>query len=193
MKIFDEVCHSCSGCKLICPQKAVTEATKNIGKICYGKHKNIAIKSGFLNIGNASGVPIIKKLLSKYENYTDENIFIDCPPGSACIVMESIKDADFCILVAEPTLFGAHNLQMVYELVTLFNKPCGVVLNKCIDKTNPSEEFCEENKIKIFAKIPFDKTLGKLNSDARILVDEDEKYKKMFLNLLYSIENEVQK
>ena len=30
--------------------------------------------------------------------------------------MESIKDADSCILVAEPTLFGVHNLCMVYEL-----------------------------------------------------------------------------
>lgn len=28
-----------------------------------------------------------------------------------------------CILVAEPTLFGVHNLNMVYELVKLFNKP----------------------------------------------------------------------
>lgn len=46
--------------------------------------------------------------------------------------MESIKDADYCVLVAEPTLFGVHNLNMVYELVNLFNKPFGVVLNKCL-------------------------------------------------------------
>ena len=37
--------------------------------------------------------------------------FIDCPPGSACVVMESIKDADYCILVAEPTLFGSSQPQ----------------------------------------------------------------------------------
>jgi MinD superfamily P-loop ATPase len=59
--------------------------------------------------------------------------FIDCPPGSACIVMESIKDADYCVLVAEPTVFGVHNLKMVCDLVEVFHKPHGVVLNKCLE------------------------------------------------------------
>ena len=63
--------------------------------------------------------------------------------------MESIKDTDYCILVAEPTLFGLHNLKMVYQLVKPFDKPFGVVLNKCLDEENPSEEFCIDEKIKI--------------------------------------------
>jgi len=46
-------------------------------------------------------------------------IFIDCPPGSSCTVMESIRDADFCILVAGPTVFGVHNLGMVYVILNL--------------------------------------------------------------------------
>ena len=74
--------------------------------------------------------------------------------------MESIKDADYCILVAEPTLFGVHNLNMVYELVKLFNKPFGAVLNKCLDVENPAEEFCAENDIKILGRIPLTKSLG---------------------------------
>lgn len=47
---------------------------------------------------------------------------IDCPPGSACSVMESVMDADYCLLVAEPTAFGFHNFRMVHELVTLLEK-----------------------------------------------------------------------
>lgn len=39
---------------------------------------------------------------------------IDCPPGSACPVLESAQAADRCLLVAEPTAFGLHNLDMVY-------------------------------------------------------------------------------
>ena len=72
------------------------------------------------------------------------------------------------ILVAEPTLFGVHNLNMVYELVKLFNKPFGAVLNKCLDVENLAEEFCVENDIKILGRIPFDKELGILNSNAKI-------------------------
>jgi len=93
----------------------------------------VTVFTGIMNTGEASGIPIVKKLLID-RNEGKDFTFIDCPPGSDCIVMESIKDADYCILVAEPTIFGAHNLSMVYELVRLFNKPHGVVLNKCLPR-----------------------------------------------------------
>jgi len=135
--IFDEVCHSCGGCILLCPEKALSEKEKVIGQIQRGISENVNVITGILNTGEASGVPIIKELLNS--SIDKEITFIDCPPGSACIVMESIKDAKYCILVAEPTLFGVHNLNMVYELVKLFNKPYGVILNKCLDDENPAE------------------------------------------------------
>ena len=106
--------------------------------------------------------------------------------------MESIKDVDYCILVAEPTLFGVHNLNMVYELVRLFNKPFGVVLNKCMEGENPAERFCEENNIKILGRIPFDNELGMLNSNAEIAVRKTDKYTDVFCSLLKTVTKEVQ-
>ena len=106
--------------------------------------------------------------------------------------MESIKDADYCILVAEPTLFGVHNLNMVYELVTLFNKPFGAVLNKCLEDENPAEKFCLQKNIKILARIPFDASLGALNSNAEIAVNESEVYKDLFSSLLEIVTKEAQ-
>ncbi|MGI6742442.1 MAG: 4Fe-4S binding protein [Eubacteriales bacterium] len=190
--VFDEICHSCGGCILICPEKALTEKDKVIGTVQKGTSGNVSVYTGIMNIGEASGVPIIKKLLEPENQEADKLTVIDCPPGSACIVMESIKDADYCILVAEPTLFGVHNLNMVYELVTLFKKPFGVVLNKCLDDENPAETFCIENNIKILGRIPFDNELGKLNSNAEIAVNESEKYRELFSDLLQTVIKEVQ-
>ena len=190
--VFEEVCHSCGGCVMICPQKALSEEEKNIGKIEKGISGNVTVITGILNTGEASGVPIIKKLMPKSKE-DKELIFIDCPPGSACIVMESIKDADYCILVAEPTLFGVHNLNMVYELVKLFNKSFGVVLNKCLEGENPAEKFCLERNIKILSRVPFDNELGALNSNAEIAVRKDEKYQVIFFSLLETVQEEVQK
>jgi len=191
LKIFEEVCHSCGGCALFCPENALSEKDKFIGKVQKGVSDNVTVNTGILNIGEASGIPLIKKLLNENEIAGGSPTFIDCPPGSACIVMESIKDADYCILVAEPTLFGVHNLNMVYELVKLFDKPHGVVLNKCLEGENPAEEFCLEKGIRILGRIPFDDELGVLNSNAQIAVREKEKYKTMFSSLLQIVTEEV--
>jgi MinD superfamily P-loop ATPase len=189
--VFEEVCHSCSGCMLLCPEKAISEKEKQIGKIQKGVSCNVTVNTGILNTGEASGIPIIKKLLEECQSYEGFPIFIDCPPGSACIVMESIKDADYCVLVAEPTIFGVHNLNMVYDLVRLFDKPHGVVMNKCLDAENPAEKFCIEKEIPILGRIPFDNELGTLNSDAKIAAKENEKFRVLFASLFETVMKEV--
>ena len=190
--LFEEICHSCGGCLILCPQKALTEREKVIGKVQKGISAQVNVYTGILNPGEASGVPIIKRLLEMSAAESADDTFIDCPPGSACIVMESIKDADYCVLVAEPTLFGVHNLNMVYDLVKVFGKRHGVVLNKCLDEENPAEKFCLEKGIKILAHIPFDPELGRLNSDAMIAVRQEEKYHQVFADILQTITGEVQ-
>ncbi len=262
--IFDEICHSCGGCVMLCPEKALSEKNKVIGKIQIGISDNVEVHTGLLNIGEPSGVPIIKKMLedqrcrdqnpaqalagsrysgcqdqrcrdqdpaqalagsrhsgcqdlryrdkdpaqaladsryskSKDQIYSDkksiqtqELTLIDCPPGTACMVMESIQDADYCILVAEPTVFGLHNLELVYQLVILFNKPFGVVLNKCLGDDHPVEAFCEKRNIPILARLPFDAELGRLNAQADIVVRKSEKYRLLFSSLLNRVIEEVQ-
>ncbi|NCB26024.1 MAG: ATPase [Bacteroidia bacterium] len=188
--LFEEVCHSCGGCMLLCPEKAISEKEKIIGKVQRGVSNHVMVNTGIMNTGEASGIPIIKKLLE--DSFSEElPVFIDCPPGSACIVMESIKDADFCVLVAEPTVFGVHNLNMVYNLVRLFKKPCGVVLNKCLDGENPAETFCLENNVPILGRIPFDNELGTLNSNAKIAARESERFRVLFSSLLETVMKEV--
>lgn len=188
--IYDDICHSCGGCSLLCPERALSEVDKYIGRIEEGRFNNVRIYTGILNVGEATGTVIIEKLIDK----VDEKglTLIDCPPGSACTVMESIKDADYCILVAEPTLFGLHNLNIVYELVKLFDKPFGLVLNKYIDGDNPIEKFCQDKKVKILSKIPFSRDLGILNSNAEIVSEKNQDYRHIFSNLLETIKEEVQ-
>jgi MinD superfamily P-loop ATPase len=188
--VFDEVCHSCGGCVLFCPENALGEKEKAIGVVKRGVSENVTVITGILNTGEASGIPIIKEILND-TTLVKGITFVDCPPGSACIVMESIKNADYCILVSEPTLFGVHNLNMVYELVRLFKKPHGVVLNKCLEGENPAEKFCIEKNIKILGKIPFENVLGTLNSNALISVRENEKYRQLFSSMLQTVTEEV--
>ena len=181
--IFGEACHSCGGCMLVCPENAIYEKQKQIGTLEIGWHKNIKVVTGILNPGEASGVPVIKEALKQAEGTT----IIDCPPGSACSVMESVMDADFCVLVAEPTAFGFHNFQMVYELVTLLHKKCGVVINKEETPYEPLMQFCREKQIPVLAEIPYQQELASLISAGELVSVRVASVKEQFEILLQKI------
>lgn len=191
-KVFGEVCHSCGGCKIICPSGAIEEVGKPVGKVEIGKHNNVTVVSGIMNLGEASGVPVIKDVL-KNVGGKDELTIIDCPPGSACTVMESVEDADYCILVSEPTVFGAHNLAMVYELVTLLGKPCGVVINKYEDERNPIDDYCKDKGIKVLSKIPYSEKIADSNANGKIAIELDNGMKEIFSTLLRDVQSGVER
>ncbi len=188
--VFDKICHSCGGCKLVCPQDAIYEIEREIGQVESRVYKNTKVYTGRLLPGEESGTAIIGSLLDKVGE-GDPLVIIDAPPGSACVVMDSIKDADYCILVAEPSIFGSHNLKMVHELVKMFKKPHAVVLNKSLGDDNPSKAYCIENNIKILTDIPFNKELGKLNAEGKLVVEYDENFKAVFKDLLDKVLKEV--
>lgn len=201
--IFPELCHACGGCILLCPQAALSESGRYIGCIEHGMSGGVEVITGVLNTGEATGVPIIRELLSglnsseyikynrQYSLQKDRTVIIDCPPGSACSVMESIKGADFCLMVAEPTAFGIHNLNMVYKLVKLFGKPCALIINKDLGDRSLIHKFCSDNDIKVITSIPYDTELAQINSNGLIVVQESERYRNLFKGILEVIEKEV--
>ncbi len=181
--VFSEVCHSCGGCQLVCPQNAISEVTKGVGVIQIGQHQQITVVSGVLNPGEASGVPVIRQALRHGEGLT----ILDCPPGSACSVMETIMDVDCCVLVAEPTAFGFHNFQMVHQLATLLGKPCGVVINKTTQPYPPLEDFCAEHHLPILERIPFHPQLAEQIAQGEIVAQTVPQESTRFTALLQKI------
>ena len=95
--------------------------------------------------------------------------------------------SDRCLLVAEPTAFGLHNLDMVYRLVTLLGKPCGVVINKQEAPWEPLERFCRDQGLPILARIPYDPQIAAMASDGRIVSREDPRLREMFSHILHTI------
>lgn len=187
--VFPEVCHYCGGCEMVCPENAIHEVKRKVGIVEKGKHNSIEVITGIMDMGEVSAVPIIKAALRE-EDIVNNITIIDCPPGSGCPVMESVKSADCCIIVAEPTAFGFHNFEMVYELAVLMKKPCYVVINKESEQYMPLEKFCTEKEIPILLKIPFSKELGKLCADGKIVAEEFPEYSEKFKKLLNAVVEE---
>lgn len=188
-KVFQEVCHACGGCSLVCPNQAVREKERQVGMLEMGSHGEVQVITGILNLGEASAVPVIKKALQK-GNSKEKNIIIDCPPGSACSVMESIEDADYCLLVAEPTAFGFHNFCMVHELAGILGKPCGVVINKYEEVYEPLEEYCRKHELPVLLRIPYEEEIASAVSKGMILSEQSPEYKAKFQALLSRIGGE---
>lgn len=175
--VFGEVCHSCGGCQIICPTGAVTEAPHAIGHIEIARaalpaantgSKKLRLITGVLNPGEATGVPLIKAAEKVAFALKAPYTIIDCPPGSACPVLESVEDADFCLLVTEPTAFGLHNLQMVHQLAVLLGKPCGLVINKEEESYPPLEKYCCDNGLPILQRIPFTLDLAAIIAQGKL-------------------------
>nr|WP_321262742.1 4Fe-4S binding protein [uncultured Sphaerochaeta sp.] len=186
--VFDEICHSCGLCTYICPKGALSEKEHPLGVVKRGQKNGITFLAGEMNVGESSAVPIIKALMR--EKKTDL-VIIDSPPGSGCLVTETVGNADFCLLVAEPTIFGAHNLAMVHELVTLMEKPSAVLLNKTQEGKNPSEVYARQHGLKIIGSLPYDEHLALLSSDGYLAAEEDEHYHTYFKELLSKVVQEA--
>ncbi|MDD4212797.1 MAG: ATPase [Bacilli bacterium] len=182
--VIENLCHSCGGCQLLCPQHAIQYTKKTIGSIKKGTTNSGRIMTGILHPTYPTGIPILKELFSQVNQNTT---ILDCPPGTGCSVIECVKYSDFCLLVAEDSLFGLHNLKMTYELVKLFHKPHAILINKFISESF-IESFCTKENIPIIDRIPFNWKIASLLSQGKILVHEDIQYAKVFQKYLNKIE-----
>lgn len=183
--VFSEVCHSCGGCVMVCPENAVWETPRPVGMVEEGARGGVRVVTGVLNPGEVSAVPVIKAAL-RTGGESDLTV-IDCPPGSGCPVMESVIGADCCLLVAEPTAFGFHNFKMVHRLALLLGKPCGVVINKADAPYAPLEEYCEKQGLPILLRIPYSERLAALGAAGEIALEQDPDLAESFRGLLAAV------
>ena len=113
--IYEEICHSCGGCALVCPEKAIREEEREIGMLNSDLAGKVKLTYGTLNIGEPMAVPLIKAVKARAK---EEGIkILDAPPGTSCTVIETMQECDYVILVTEPTPFGLHDLSMTVDVV----------------------------------------------------------------------------
>ncbi len=180
--IFDEMCHSCGGCIKLCPKSALIEEKRKVGEIEFIKHKNINLISGKTTVGTSASPFLIKHTKNMVDN-NNLTIF-DIAPGSACPVVSGLFGCDVALLIAEPTPFGLHDLKLIVSLIKDMNIPFFIVVNKMEKGNSIIHDFCKAENIKIIMELEENQEISKIYSNGKILVNENQKYKNLFKNLL---------
>ncbi len=183
--VFAQLCHGCGSCTLICPEGAISEALDVMGALESGPTTSgIAFARGVMNVGEPMAVPIIRQLKQWATPGPSQVVIVDASPGTSCPVVESVRGADFLLLVTEPTPFGLHDLRLAVQVGRELNLPMGVAINRDGIGDQGVDEFCAAEELPILLRIPYERAIAEGVAQGQMLVEIHPEYieslRKMF-------------
>ena len=183
---FEELCRSCEGCFLVCPKDAISKGEREVGRIKVGETGTLRFYGGQLHVGEQAVGPIIRQI-KEAQDGKEINI-LDCAPGVGPAVLTSVWDADFCLLVTEPTPFGLNDLKLSGKALEMLGVPFGVVINRDGIGDDEVARFCADNEIPVLLKIPHDPEIAKGYARGIPLVSQDAKWIPVFQGLWKAVQ-----
>ena len=197
--VFSELCHSCGVCGFVCPETgAITEVQGAIGTLELGvipigmataPTGAVGFVQGTLNLGEMATVSVIKAV--KGELDPTRVRILDAPAGTGCPMVETVRGADYCLLVTEPTPFGLHDLELAVGVARGLGVPCGVVLNRCDIGDQSVSDYCRAQAVPVLMEIPFDRALAAAYARGIPLVAAEPAWQTRFQALYEAIRYEV--
>jgi len=178
-------CEGCGVCERFCPvsddqgRKAIRLEDDSSGTTRIEKLNNEIFSNANLKIGNgASGKLVTEVRKNMYRYKTDENLaIIDGSPGIGCPVIASLTGIEYCVLVAEPSISGIHDMIRILETSKNFGTRCFIVINKYdnnFEKTNDIEDIAKEKGVEVLGKIPFDESVVRITNQGKPVVDNPD-------------------
>jgi len=186
---FPGMCHGCGGCMLVCPEHAITETGRELGVMETGHAGRVEFVHGRLRVGEAMAPPLIKKVRSQSD--PGKINIIDAPPGTSCPVIAATKDADFVIMVTEPTPFGMHDLKLAVDVMKVLGVPCGLVINRSDIGDDAVREYAKKENLPVLMEIPFDRKIAEAYSKGLLAASEFPEWREKFAGLFGKIQEMV--
>jgi len=193
IEVFEQLCHGCGSCTIHCPVQAISERPRKIGEIKFGTFfNNHPFSYGELTISEPMPTPIIRQLKAHVKRDIGVTI-LDSPPGSSCPVVASIHDADYLILVTEPTPFGLHDLKQMIGILAETGTPAGVIINRDGIGDTSVEAYLSETSYPILMKIPYKERIAVGLASGNLLIDVVPEFRRTFQDLFSVIKAVIRK
>jgi MinD superfamily P-loop ATPase len=188
---FPEMCHGCGGCLAVCPEKALSPGSRELGEVAWGTAAGrIGFFMGRLRVGEAMSPPLMRAVIAKIAqtpHATAGDVIIDAPPGTSCPAINAVLPSDLILLVTEPTPFGFHDFQLAHAAFAPLGKPMAAVINRAGLGDHSVQDFCRSQQLPILTEIPFDRRLAEAYSKGQVLADALPNMRTVFEELMGSL------
>ncbi|MFW6297857.1 MAG: P-loop NTPase [Desulfosalsimonas sp.] len=175
---FRDLCHICGACTLVCPENAIIEQDRVIGKMAHGASDKIDLHYGLLKTGEGGMSP---RLIKMVKQHIDQGInILDSPPGTSCPVVETISEADLCVLVTDPTPFGINDLKLSVDMCREIGIEPVVLINRAEELNNDLADYCSRESLEIIGEVPDDRAIAECYSAGELAVDKLPQYAGVF-------------
>ncbi len=184
--VLEDLCHSCGGCALVCPQGAVREVPRTVGRVgCSHPLPRLNLISGVLNEGEVQA-PVVIRAAKMFAEGHPLAVY-DASPGIACPVIETIEGCDACVLVTESTPFGLHDLSLAADVAKEIGISAGVVINRSDGEDTATVAFCRERGLPVLMTIPFSREIAAVQNRGGLICRDLPGWEERFAGLFTEI------
>jgi MinD superfamily P-loop ATPase len=161
-------CEGCAACTYVCPAGAIEMVPRHAGAwfvaaTRYGPLYHAHLFAGQENSGKLVTLVKQQARLRALDESADL-LLVDGPPGTGCPVIAALSGADLTLIVTEPTVSGAHDMERILNVAAHFRVPAAVLINKADLSPSQADEItatCAILKVPVVGHLPYDPAVTK--------------------------------
>ena len=171
-------CEGCGVCVEFCPSHAIDFVERVAGEWFSSMARSGPMVHARLGIAAENSGKLVSTVRSEAKKVAAKNrsdiILIDGPPGIGCPVIAAITGVTGVLIVTEPTVSGAHDMERVLELTAHFGIPAAVCVNRW--DLNPEsadriEAHAREHGAEVVGRIRYDRAVTRAQVEGRTVIE----------------------
>ncbi|HNZ96744.1 MAG TPA: ATP-binding protein [Thermoanaerobaculia bacterium] len=156
-------CEGCAACVHHCPEGAISMHPELAGHLYHSESRYGPLHHAGLLPGQENSGKLVALVRQRARGQAlaerRELVLVDGPPGIGCPVISAVTGADLALVVAEPSVSGAHDLNRTLDTLAHFRVRALVAVNRADLRPAASDEIearCRERGVATVGRVPFD-------------------------------------